>query len=255
MKDEGRPANREPSLTHKQAVAIALSDTTAEPEAQTSLVMQRRQLYAESAEGLLADLAVAGFPGIEEVGDLRRRGLDYKAAVPILLRWLPSARYLLLAEDILRTLSVGFAKNLALPEFLQFFRQPPAAEDPIRPLTSEPAEEHLRWVIGNGLGIFAEPSVADDLIGLARERGFGQARTQIVLALPKTKDDRVPGVLLSLLDDPTVAAFAIEALGKMRFAAARPSIAELVDHSDENIRDQAKKALKRIDSEDARQRH
>ncbi len=255
MKDQGGPAKRKPSLTHKQAVAIALSGTTAEPEAQTSLVMQRRQLYAESAEGLLADLAVAGFPGIREVGDLRRRALNYKAAVPILLKWIPRARYLFLAEDIVRTLSVGFAKKLALPEFLQFFRQPPVVEDPLRPLTSEPAEEHLRWVIGNGLGIFAEPSVADDLIGLALEREFGQARTQIVRALPKTKDDRVPGVLLSLLDDPTVTAFAIEALGKMRFAAARPSIAEVLDHSDKNIRDQAKKALKRIEDAEARQRH
>jgi hypothetical protein len=238
---DGQPANR--NLTHKQAVEIALSD----PAAQTPLVAQRRRLYAESAEGVLADLAAAGFPDLEEVGDLRRRGRNYKAAVPVLVEWLTRVRYLLLAEDIVRTLSVGFAKKLALPEFLRLFRQPPDVEDPLRPETSEPPEEHLRWVIGNGLGIFAGPAVADDLIELALDRGFGQARTEIVRALPRTKDERVPQVLLGLLDDPAVSAFAVEALGKLKFAGARARIAELLDHSDKNVRDQAKKALKRID--------
>jgi HEAT repeat protein len=56
----------------------------------------------------------------------------------------------------------------------------------------------------------------------------------------------VPRVLLGLLDDPTVASSAIEALGKMKFVEAREQIEPLIDHSDRNIRDQAKKALKRI---------
>ncbi|MGH3391006.1 MAG: HEAT repeat domain-containing protein [Actinomadura sp.] len=238
MKDDGRPA-----LTHGQAVEIALSG----PAPQTPLAARRRRLYAESAAGVLADVAAAGFPGLEEVGELRRRGQDYKAAVPVLLEWLPRVRYLLLAEDIVRTLSVGFAKKLALPEFLRLFRRPPEVADPIRPETSEPAEEHLRWVIGNGLGIFAGPAVADDLIELALDRGYGQARTEIVRALPKTKDERVPQVLLGLLDDPAVSAFAVEALGKLKFTEAREPIARLLGHSDKNVRDQAEKALKRID--------
>lgn len=235
------------TLSHKEAVQIALGDAGAMSATQTPLAVQRRRLYAESAEGILADLATAGFPDIEEVGELRRGGLNYKSAVPILVEWLPRAHYLLLAEDIVRTLSVGFAKRAALPCFLRFFRQPPAVEDPMRPKTSEPPEDHLRWVIGNGLGIFAGPPVSNDLIELALEREFGQARTQLVLALPKTKDPRVPDVLLGLLDDPTVRAFAIEALGKMKLKAARAIIAEMLDHSDKNVGDQARKALKRID--------
>jgi hypothetical protein len=237
VKDDGRP------LTHKQAVELALSD----PAPQTPLVARRRRLYAESAGGVLADLAAAGFAGLEEVGELRRRGQNYKAAVPVLVEWLPRVRYLLLAEDIARTLSVSFAKKLALPEFLRLFRRPPDVEDPIRPETSELPQEHLRWVIGNGLGIFAGPAVADDLIELALDRGFGQARTEIVRALPKTKDERVPQVLLGLLDDPAVSAFAVEALGKLKYAEARAPIAELLHHSDKNVKDQARKALKRID--------
>lgn len=235
------------TLTRKQVVEAALNDPIAKSAASTPLIERRRTLYSESAAGVLADLAAVGFAGIEEVGELRRHGIDYRAAVPILIEWLPKVRYLLLAEDIVRTLSVRFAKKIALPEFLRLFREPLSVEDPIRPATSEPPEEHLRWVIGNGLGIFADPSVADDLIELALDRRFGQARTQIVGALPKTKNERVPVVLLGLLDDPTVAAFAVEALGKIKYTGARASIEELLTHSDKNVRTQAKKALRRID--------
>lgn len=249
--EEGTPVRR-PVLTHKQAVEIALTDpavrrAVAAAEALSPRVMQRHRLYAESAQGLLGDLAAVGFPGLKEVGELRHRGVRYEEAVPVLLEWLPRASYLMLADDIVRTLSVGFAKGLAAPVFLRLFREPPAVEDPLRPATSEPPREHLRWVIGNGLGIFAGPSLAGDLIELALDRRFGEARYQIVAALPKTKDERVPGVLVSLLDDPSVCAHAIGALGKMRVDAARPAIEAMLASSDKNVRDQAKKALKRID--------
>jgi HEAT repeat protein len=209
--------------------------------------MRRHRLYAESAHGVLADLAAAGFPDLEKVGELRQRGVRYEAAVPVLLEWLPKVSYLMLSEDIVRTLSVSFAKKLAAPVFLRLFRDPPVLQDPLRPETSEPAEEYLRWIIGNGLGIFADPSLAGELIELAMDRRFGKARYQTVAALPKTKDERVPGVLLSLLDDPTVCAHAIAALGRMRVTAARPAIEAMLASSDKNVRDEAKKALKRID--------
>lgn len=245
--DSGSGASSE-KLTHKQAVEKALNDPVARASIEKSpIVVQRKRLYREHASGLLAELAGLGFQ-VESVGELARRRLNYRSAVPVLLDWLPRASYLFLAEDIVRTLSVNFARTLALPEFLKLFRQPPHVEDPMRPATSEPAAEHLRWVIGNGLGTFAGPSVADDLIELANDRSFGQARTQIVVALPKTKDERVPRVLLDLLDDPTVAAFSVEALGKMKFFDARKRIESLLSSDDQNVRTQAKKALKRIGS-------
>jgi HEAT repeat protein len=248
MSDGGERPFRTRPLTHNQAVAVALGDS-ARSTTQTALVARRRQLYAESARGLLTDLEAAGFPDLEEVGELRRHrgGANYQAAVPTLLEWLPKVSYLLLAEDIVRTLSVSFAKKLAAPVFLRLFRQPPFVEDPIRPETSEPPEEHLRWVIGNGLSIFAGPSFADELIELALDRSYGAARTQIVQALPKTKDERVTDVLLDLLDDQTVCAFAVDALGKMKVRRARSSIEAMLGNADKNVRDQARKALKRID--------
>lgn len=233
--------------THGQAGEKAMDDpATHDVTVSNPKVVQALQIYKTSAAELLAELANLGFQ-VEAVGELARRRTEYGVAVPVLLKWLPRVTYLPLAEDIVRTLSVNFAKELAIPEFLRLFRHPPEVTDPMRPTTSEPASEHLRWVIGNGLAIFAGPPIASELIDLALDRGFGSARTQIVLALPKTKDPRVGDVLLSLLDDTAVSAFAIEALGKMKLAEARGPIAELVGHSDKNIRDQAKRAIRRID--------
>jgi hypothetical protein len=137
--EEGRvPARR---LTHKQAVEIALNDPAvrrAVAESESPLAMQRRRLYDESAHGVLADLAAAGFPDLQSVGDLRRGDAKYAGAVPVLLEWIPKVSYLMLSEDIVRTLSVAFAKELAAPVFLLLFREPPALQDPLRPETSEP---------------------------------------------------------------------------------------------------------------------
>ncbi|WP_432015298.1 HEAT repeat domain-containing protein [Streptomyces cucumeris] len=214
-------------------------------KAQSQRVVERQRLYAESAVGLLGDLAESGFP-VASVGELREWPIKYQAAVPVLVDWLPRVSYLPLVEDIVRTLSVPFAKKQALPTLLKFFRIPPSVEDPMRPASSEPGEEHLRWVVGNALGVFAAPAIADELIELALSREFGGARGQIVLSLPRVKDDRVPGVLVSLLDDPTVAPSVIEALGKMKFVDARDRVRDLLDAPDKNVRDQAKKALKRM---------
>jgi hypothetical protein len=235
-------------LTHSQLVEIALNDPVAKAaSAMNPLVAERRRLYSEDASGLIADLVAAGFPAVREVGELRGLG-NYVGAVPILLRWLPEVTYLLLADDIVRTLSVPFAKELAFPLLVRLFQSPPHLNDPLRPPTSEPASEHLRGVLGSALSTFASPSTSDELMRLAIDRSFGESRALIVSALPKTKDARVTEVLLGLLNDPTVAAFAVEALGKLKAHDARDRIAAMLDSSDKNVRDQAKKALKRIDS-------
>jgi hypothetical protein len=235
-------------LTHKQAVELALNNLVARAARDANpRIVQARKIYAENAVGILADLTEAGFPTLGTVGELQGLG-DYRAAVPILVRWLPEVRYLSIAHDIVRTLSVPFAKELAFPVLLRMFREPPQLEDPLRPATSEPASEYLRAVLGSALSTFTSPSTSDDLIRLAVDRSFGESRALIVSALPKTKDARVTEVLLGLLDDPTVAAFAVEALGKLKAHDAREPISAMLDSSDKNVRDQAKKALKRIDS-------
>jgi hypothetical protein len=244
MTERNEPPTAGRRLTRAEKQAFIDSPESLASKAADPHVMRSRQLYAESAAGLLGALAEVGFP-VESVSELRQQGA-YKAAVPVLVEWLPRISYLPLVEDVIRTLSVPFARKLALPLFLDLFRVPPSVEDPMRPATSESAEEHIRWVIGNGLGIFANPACADELMAIAECREYGHTRSRVVLSLPKTKHHRVPALLLELLDDPTVASSAIEALGKMKYGEARERLTSLIDDPDANVRSQVKRALKRL---------
>ncbi|GLZ77973.1 hypothetical protein Afil01_27800 [Actinorhabdospora filicis] len=230
-------------LSRREIHDVLYHDPQARADPRTA---RAEALYAEAAAGMLAELAEAGFP-VGSAGELYRERMAYAPAVPILIAWLPRAGYLPLAEDIVRALMVRFARIPATPPLLAWFRDPPPVSDPTRPPDSPSApREHLRWVIGLALGGHATPAIADELIALALEREYGVARTEIVASLPKTKDPRVPDVLLGLLDDPAVGAYAVRALARLRHEAAKPVIEALVDSPDVNLRAAARKALKRL---------
>ncbi|MFI0409465.1 HEAT repeat domain-containing protein [Actinomadura sp. 3N508] len=260
-------------LTHRQLVEKIVNDPGVQRLAERAVadnprVVEAQRLYAEAARGVLADIAPL-VPDLQEIGhrmvrvgdlyqvavfsldaegnELSRRPIDYRAAVPAMLEWLPKITYYPLADDIVRALSEGFAKKQARPVLLRLFRDPPPVGDPQFPEADAQRREDLRVTIGQGLAKFADPSVADEYIELATNRSYGRARCLIVdPGLAKTKDERVPGILLDLLDDPEVAADAVKALGKLRHVPARARISQALASPDENVRDQAKKALERI---------
>ena len=74
--------------------------------------------------------------------ELRHSGTKYKSAIPVLLRWLPKVAYSSLKEDIIRTLSVPWAKPEATPILLEEFKN-----------IEDPTGTGLRWVIGNALEV------------------------------------------------------------------------------------------------------
>ncbi|WP_173132191.1 HEAT repeat domain-containing protein [Kibdelosporangium persicum] len=230
-------------LSHEEVVERVLNefDEPGVPGAQRD--------YMRAAAGVLRDLAAIGLPvlAVQDLYQLRlnfgppigSKPIDYRAAVPVLLDWITKVDYPPLAHDILHAVSPGFAKKQARPVLLRLFTRPPAGS----PFTLD----NLRASLGISLGDFADPSVADEYIALALDRGHGEARSGIVQKLPKTKDERVPEVLLSLMDDSAVAPFAIQALGRIKYAPAKPHLERALDSEDWNVRTQAKKALKRLD--------
>jgi HEAT repeat protein len=195
---------------------------------------EARAEYDRAAAPVLADLAQAGFLA-HTVGDLRYQGRKYREAVPVLLRWLPDIDDIRVKEDIVRTLSVPWAKPAAAPALIEEYRR---AHDPVG--------TGLKWAIGNGLSIVADDSVFDEVVDLVRDRQHRRAREMVAVALGNMRDPRAVDVLIGLLDDEEVAGHALMALGKLKAQRARPHIEPFLRHSKAWVRREAKRALAKI---------
>lgn len=189
--------------------------------------------YAEAVQPVLEDLRRAGFE-VGAVRGLRLSRRPYPLAVPVLVKWLPKIVEPSVKEDIVRTLSVPWAKEAAPALITEFERM----DDP---------STHGRWAVGNALEVLASEAICDDLIRLATARHFGRARQMIVLGLGKVRSPSVIEVLTQLLHDDDVTGHAVVALGRQRAKAARCDIESFLGHPKAWIRAEAKRALARIE--------
>lgn len=196
-----------------------------------------RRRYHEAAGPVLDNLAAVGFP-VQTVGQLRHLGVEYSAAIPVLIRWMTQVDYSPVREDIVRSLAVPWAVEAA-PALLTEFQQ----GDP----SLDPPDTSWRWVVGLALSAMANPALADELTMLAADRRWGAARGMIVQELARTGDPRVPGILIALLSDETVSTDAVIGLGKLADPATRPALERFLTHPDSWVRNEAKKAVRRID--------
>jgi hypothetical protein len=160
--------------------------------------------------------------------------VDYPAAVPILLRWLPKVTERSVKEDIIRTLSVPWARPAAIQPLIAEFR-------------GTTPDDGIGWVIGNALEVVADDSVFDDIVELANDRSYGRSREMVVAALGNMKSAKAREILIDLLDDDEVAGYAVMGLGKLRATEARPKVERFLKHSEDWVRKEAKKALAKMD--------
>jgi hypothetical protein len=202
--------------------------------ARDAVVEERGRRYREAAAPVVAELRGLGYQ-VTDIGDLRHSGARYANAVPVLIQWLTRAEERSVKEDIVRTLSVPWAKSAA-PTLVQEFRR-----------VEDETGTSIRWVIGNALSVVAGDSVCDDLVGLARDHQFGRAREMVVVALGNMKTPYVVDVLIELLPDEDVTGHAVMALGKLRAKRAREAVAALQNHPKAWVRAEVKKALARMD--------
>jgi HEAT repeat protein len=190
--------------------------------------------YARAAEPLLRDLTSAGFP-VESLGDLRRSGKAYGGAVPVLLNWLPRISDRGLKEDVIRTLSVPWAKPNAAPYLIEEFKKLNAPED-----------SAVRWAIANALEVVADDDVYGDIVVLATEKKYGKAREMLVVALGNMRNPGAVAVLLELLDDDEVVGHAVMALANLKAREAHKRIEQLLTHPKAWVRRESKKALAKL---------
>ena len=210
------------------------------PQEEAKKERQRRmKQFQKDCAPLMKELGEVGFV-YDTIDGLIHSGVAYRAAVPVLLKWVSMTGNYDVREAIVRALSVPWAKPDAAPVFIKEFR------------TADSSEHSYKWALGNGLSIVADDSVVDELIELARDRTHGKSREMLALALANIRDPRVVDVLLELLQDEQMAGHAVIALGKLGASKGRASIEPFVHHEKAWIRREAKKALSRIDREAAK---
>jgi HEAT repeat protein len=158
--------------------------------------------------------------------------------VPVLLRWLPVVSDRQVKEDLVRALSVPWARPVAARPLIDEFERVDERVDP--------TGTGLRWAIGNALSIVADDSVFDDLVRLVEDRTFGKARQMVVLGLGRSKRPEAVSVLIGLLDDEDVSGHAVKALAKLGVEEARPALERMVNDPRAWVRNEAKKALSRL---------
>ena len=184
--------------------------------------------YSRIAGPVLKELGARGYR-VNTIGELIQGKTEYRSAVPILLHWLPRISDPQVKEDIVRTLSVPWAKPTAAPTLIEEFRKADNVE--------------LRWAIANGLAVVADDSVFEDLVRLVQDKGLGKTREMLALALGNMQNPRAVVVLMDLLEDEQVVGHAVMALGKLKAPAARARLKELTGHPADWVRKEATKAL------------
>jgi HEAT repeat protein len=193
-----------------------------------------------SAAPIVADLVKAGFP-IQSIADLFDKGLDYHAAVPILLDWLPRVSNRDVKEDIVRALSVKWAKPHAARALISEFHR-----------AQDTSGDDIRWAIGNALEVVADDSVFDELVEIVQDRRCGRARQMVAVALGNVKRPEAVEVLLGLLNDDEILGHVIIGLGRLKAPRARSAIERYANYPVAWIRKAAKKAIAMIDQSSGR---
>ena len=208
---------------------------------QTSDREARIAAFREAARPIIEELARLGIE-VDFLADLINKPVDYQRAIPLLLEWLPQMEDPDVKEVLVRALTDRrWAKPVAARPLIEEFRKTPVDTQP-----------SLKWAIGNALAEVADASVFEELVELIRDRKHGRGRKMLTLALARTKDPRAVPVLVELLNDEQMVGPAVAGLRLIAPPEARADIAPFVDHPMTWIRNEAKRALVKIDKKLAR---
>ncbi len=190
----------------------------------------------QGEEAILRDLNAAGYP-TGSLSELRHSRKRYRGAVPILLEWLGRVTDPQVKEELVRALSVPWARPAATAPMIQVFRSTDAGDT---------TNSGLKWAIGNALEVLFDDSYFGALADLATSRQHGIARQMIVLGFAKSKRPEAVDLLVGLTDDPQVDGHALKALAKLKAAAARVVFEGKVGDHRAWVRAEARRGLSRL---------
>ena len=195
---------------------------------------QKAAAIMAASKPILAELSEAGYK-VERISDLNNQRINYKHAIPVLIKWLPIVENPVIKEVIVRALSVPWAKSSNISELL------------INEFEKAGTNFALKWAIGNALSVVANDNVRSSVVDLIRDESHGKAREMLVLSLGNMRTNDVEEVLIDLLNDENLVGYAIMALGKLKSEKARATIEKLTTHPKSWVRKEAKKTIELID--------
>lgn len=180
---------------------------------------------------LLRALALVGYE-VQSLADLRASGVRYREAIPVLISGLLRTDDRKVKGEIVRALSVPWAKPAATGPLIEEFKQ-----------VEDETGEGLRWTVGNALEVLWDDARFDDLVALVRDESFGKARQMVTLGLGRSKKQEAGSVAIELLDDPVVSGHAVKALRKLKDPRARNGLERMLDDDRAWVRKEAQRAL------------
>ena len=181
----------------------------AEKERQRDIHLEEIQRISEP---ILLEINQQGL-SFSSIHEIRSSGVNYSAAIPVLLKWLPVIQHIGLYQSLVATLAVRWAKPAAaIPLIIEFrnFRFTGRRSDA------------AKWGIANALSFVADESVFEEITELLRDGRHGIAREMLVYGLKNMKKEpRAIEVLIEMLDDPIVGRHALAVLRKSKDPRAK----------------------------------
>lgn len=177
---------------------------------------------------------------VKSIYDLVNSKQTYPQAIPILIDLLPKVRHDRIKEGVARALTAKEARPIAARPLMDEFRA-------MNPETE--SARMTKWAIGNALSVVADDSVFEEMSALVRDKSHGWARSMLALALCNMQEHRDQAIqlLLDLLRDKDVGVQAMIALGNLHVKRARAKIEAFLRDQDSWVRQEAKRALAKID--------
>jgi len=180
---------------------------------------------------VLGELARLGYH-FDSLANLRRSGLRYVSAIPVLVQALEGSDDDRVAMEIVRALSVPWARPTATSTLIQFFRR-----------ADVPSNMGVRWAAGNALETSWDDAAFDELVDLATDVRYGRGREMIVFGFAKSKRPEANQVLLRLLSDRDVNGHAVSALRKRKVRLPAAVLDGLLHDDRTWVRREAQKVL------------
>jgi hypothetical protein len=185
------------------------------------------------------EVRAAGY-AVESISDLKRSGVRYKTAIPILLKWLFRTNLGNVKEIVADALAVPWAKPGVAPLLIEEFLRAPHVPYKVR--------------IAEALRVIADRDVYDDMVAIFRDKRHGGYRRSLAEGIASTKMPGAVDVLLEMLDDEQLTIHVMSGLRKLKDPKSRPFLERFLTHENAGLREKAASAIKAIDKKIEREK-